>query len=67
MLDRGIVDDHIMGPRSLLGSRELRVQPRLGRLARQSARLDHSPNLFFGGGADADYYIIIRIPIALKK
>ncbi len=67
MLDRGIIDDHIMGPRSLLGNGELRAQPRLGRLARQTARLDHSPNLFFGGGTDADNYIIIGIPIALKK
>ena len=33
----------------------------------QTARLDHSPNLFFGGGTDAGNYIIIGIPIALKK
>ena len=67
MRDRGIVDDHIVGPRGLLDNRKLRVQSRLGRRARKPARLDHSPNLFFGGGTDADNYIIIGIPIALKK
>ena len=67
MLGRGIVDDRVMRPRHLPVNRELRVQPRLGLSARHAARFDHPPDLSLGRGADADYYIIIRLPFALKK
>ena len=67
MLKRGIVVDHVVGTRNLLFLGELCAQPRLGLNTRQGTYLDHSPHLFCDGGADAENYIIIAVPIALKK
>ncbi len=66
-LGGGIVSYHIIRAGGLLLDGHLRCYPRLCLLAGLPACLRHPAHLRLMLGDKCDYYIIIRVPMRLKK